>query len=212
MLPARGKDPIKKKKEDTRRFKVSLLIGAYGTQIDGDNYNGYDKLGLSLGLRATAIINKHFEGNMEFLYQEKGSVFETYVGGDKDRDIHLIYVEVPFLMRYFFSEKKLGVNLEAGVAYSKLVRSKISEPLAEWSVSYEAIALDFVGNETSLIFGAAYQFTKNLSAGGRYSFSVKRFYDEPEGVVSESYNPNGIGEKVTYLRNYFIGGYAAYTF
>ena len=130
----------RKKKKDRRRFKASLVVGAYGTQIDGDNYNGYNKLSLSGGLRAIAILNDHFDANIELLYQEKGSSIETVLGQERNRKIHLAYMEIPFLIRYFPGQKERGVSLETGLAFARRIGSKITEAPLGYRISYEDIS------------------------------------------------------------------------
>ncbi len=200
---------VRKKKTNDSRFRVSLLLGAYGAQVDGDNFNGYDKGALSSGLRATILLREHIDFNIELLYQQKGSIFETKVNGRKDRALNLTYIEVPFLLRYFPLKEKQGLSLEVGVAYSRLIGTKVIENPSEVLVAYEDIAVDFISNELSLLLGFAYQFTPHISFGGRFSFGLNPFYDNSENAPPGTVQPEGT---VTYLRNYLLGVYAAYTF
>lgn len=202
------------KKQDRRRFKASLVLGGYGSQVDGDNFVGYNKFGLSGGVRATAVLNRHFDANIELLYQQKGSRFESRPGGSRDRILHLDYMEVPILLRYYPQKKEEGISLAAGFAFARIINTKITERPIKDKLSYDMIAGDFTSNEVSFVGDAAIKLTPNLSIGGRYSYSFSRFYDNPEGISPPASTAGGSGttETVFFLRNYMIGGYAAYTF
>ncbi len=202
----------RKKKTNDSRFRVSMLLGTYGAQVDGDNFNGFNKAALSSGLRATILLREHIDFNIELLYQQKGSVFELFPMGDKDRALNLTYIEVPLILRYFPLEEKKGVNIDVGIAYGRLINTKVVEVQSELAVEYEELALDFKSNELSLILGLGYQFTPNFSIGGRYSFSLTPFYDNSENINLTPFEL-GLGKEVVrYLRNYLIGAYVAYTF
>lgn len=209
---AQGRRPSKK--EDRRRFKASVIIGGYGSQVDGDNFVGYNKFGISGGVRATAVLNRHFDADIELLYQQKGSRFESRPGGDRDRILHLDYMEVPVLIRYFPQKKNEGISLALGFAFARIINTKITEREIKDKLSYDMIASDFINNEISFVGGVAIKLTPNLSIGGRYSYSFSRFYDNPEGISPAASSAGGTTqtEIVFFLRNYMIGGYAAYTF
>ncbi|MCB0663964.1 MAG: outer membrane beta-barrel protein, partial [Saprospiraceae bacterium] len=56
------------------RFKVAALGGINVSQIDGDNYQGYDKVGINIGLQAGVVFSKRFQVNMGLLFTQKGSL------------------------------------------------------------------------------------------------------------------------------------------
>ncbi len=199
------------KKKDRRRFKASVLMGAYATQIDGDLFVGFNKFGFSAGVRGTVVLDKHFDVDIELLYQEKGSRFEANIMGRKDRIIHLDYMEVPFLLRYYPGVKDRGVNMAVGIAFGRIINSQIEERVTTNLVSYEAIADDFTSNELSLILELNLRLDQPFHIGGRYSFAFTRFYDNPEGAGPGTI-VGGSAERITLLRNYLIGGYVGYTF
>ena len=203
---------VRKRKTNDSRFRVSLLLGTYGAQVDGDNFNGFNKAALSSGLRATILLREHIDFNIELLYQQKGSVFELFPMGDKDRALNLTYIEVPLIFRYYPLEEKKGVNIDVGLAYGRLINTTVVEVPSELAVQYEELALDFKSNELSLILGLGYQFTPHFSIGGRYSFSLSAFYNNSENINLSPFDLGQGKEIVTYLRNYLIGVYVAYTF
>lgn len=200
--------------QDRRRFKADLILGLYATQIDGDNFVGYDKAGLSGGVRGIAVLNKRFDMNIELLYQQKGSRFETEANGSKDRILHLDYMEVPFLIRYYPTSKNQGMNLAIGVAFSRLIGTSVTERELPDRLIYETLVEDFSSNETSFIAEVALKLTPRINVGGRYSFSFSRFYDNPEGIgpIASTQTGGRSTERIFYLRNYMLGGYVAYSF
>ena len=85
-------------KEST--FGLSILGGMNLSQIDGDNFRGYDNIGLYAGLRGSMKFSSTMQMRVELLYSQKGSKFQSRKGaneGTKDRHIKLNYAEIPIL-------------------------------------------------------------------------------------------------------------------
>ncbi|NJN33315.1 MAG: PorT family protein [Saprospiraceae bacterium] len=55
------------------RFKAGLIVGINAAQINGDNQDGYNKLGLSLGIRGGFDVAETADLTVELFYNNKGA-------------------------------------------------------------------------------------------------------------------------------------------
>src|SRR5690349_18221458 len=79
-----------------QRFSAALVGGLNASQIDGDELAGFDKLGLTGGIKAMMSLGKRWEANVEFLYSERGSQPDLFNPEyDPDIEISLKYAELP---------------------------------------------------------------------------------------------------------------------
>lgn len=111
-------------------FFAGAVLGANYSQVDGDNFAGYFKMGLNTGLITFAKFSNHIAGSVELLYSPKGSKASgtqvPRLANDRstvltDYKIQLNYLEVPVLLNFF---DKRGNHFGAGISYNQLVRSR----------------------------------------------------------------------------------------
>mgnify|MGYP001977432331 FL=1 len=100
-------------------FGAQLLVGANFSQVDGDQFAGYNKLGVNAGIQINRPINSDWESAFEIRYSMKGSkkVIDPEGPPTETIDLNYHYLEVPFLVKYLGWEKiepygglSLGVN------------------------------------------------------------------------------------------------------
>ncbi|MCB0685193.1 MAG: hypothetical protein KDC53_01675, partial [Saprospiraceae bacterium] len=60
-----------------QRFGMGFNSGIILSQLDGDGYTGYDKLGVRLGIRSQAFVSSRMDFIIELNYEAKGSRFEA---------------------------------------------------------------------------------------------------------------------------------------
>lgn len=112
--------------EDERTFYGGLIAGGNFTQVDGDNFAGYNKTGLNVGGIVYTKLDEHVAASMEVLYSQKGARSKGYFTVNSgtfitDYGITLNYAEVPILLNYFDKRKS---HFGAGFSYSRLGTSK----------------------------------------------------------------------------------------
>jgi hypothetical protein len=124
---ANAQNPSSYYVEDPRTFFGGLLLGANFSQVDGDSYAGYHKVGLNAGGIVYTQFDEHLALSLEILFSQKGSrghkVQEsgnqgTYITAYK---IDLNYAEVPVQICYFDRRRS---HAGAGFSYSQLITSK----------------------------------------------------------------------------------------
>lgn len=205
-----------RRKRIKQRFRASAMLGFNLSQIDGDNYNGFDKFNPQFGLVGTAIINRRSEIGVELLYQGKGSRTETNPRSqvaEKDRKIDFTYVEVPIYYRYNTDESFPCTFLEIGGAFGRLVDAQITEPeVVEDNFTAKGLEPDLNSTEISTMLGVGYQFTEHVGMKFRYSFSLTRAYNADEAEEGTNNVTSGGGRGLQQLRNYYISLAGFYRF
>ncbi len=150
-------------------FKAGVTGGGAFTQVDGDGYSGWNKVGTAIG----GFVYNNFGWKktslqMELQYINKGSRKPPKQNnGFTYYKIVLNYVEVPLLVKY--RHKKF--NFETGLSYAQLIRQR------EFDLSGELIPREYQGGnfkKYDVLFnaGAGYFFTEKFSLNVRYSYSV----------------------------------------
>jgi hypothetical protein len=179
-----------------RGFDAGVLGGIVPSQVDGDTYSGYHKIGLQAGTFVRYNINKQFFFFSEIKYIQKGAKQVS-----KDNSIYyksvLNYIEVPFSLQYLYDKKYL---IEGGTAFSYLVnwyedfgygKDRSKEPAFK---SYEWSAFGGVG-----VF-----LTQKIFLLGRFSYSILpiRMYSEfIQTIKDRGWNNNDLQITIYYKIN-----------
>ena len=194
-----------------QRFSMGFSSGLTLSQLDGDGFTGYDKLGLRLGIRSQAYISKNVDLIIELNWEQKGSRFESAVAVDtekKNQVVGLDYAEVPFILR-FYGRNRQSLFLEVGTAISYLVRNKfhgqeVGVPLER----YQMVAQDFRRSEINAILGGGYACTTKFGLMFRTSIAVNHLYHNPDVIDQVAKLPqaerNNPDVPLVLLRNYLI--------
>jgi len=211
LLAQRGKRGI----SNSERFNAGVILGLNVSQLDGDYFTGYDKSGLTGGIKGIVRLTPRLDFNMELLYSEKGSkIFSGNKLGTspiKDRIVYLTYVDVPFLFKYLLKKEENSFHAEGGLIYSRLIDSKISENLRNPATefSYQSILNDFNSADISWVGGLGYTWKGGISIHSRFVFGLTQFYQNENFIPSTGTSTNL--PAVEFLRNYYVSFQIAYT-
>jgi hypothetical protein len=102
-------------------FGATLIAGTTFSQVDGDRFGGYNKMGLTGGVEVNRAINEQWTGAFQILYIDKGSR-RKITEEDLLREIFILkfsYLEMPLLATYrtgdisFFFGPSIGILLNA---------------------------------------------------------------------------------------------------
>ncbi len=218
LLP-READAQRSRRPIKQRFHAGLLFGANLSQVDGDQYNGFDKGNLQFGVTATAVLTRQAEIGIELLYIGKGSMTETGrtgVIGEKNRNMDLNYMEVPVYFSYKMKEEAPFSFVEAGVSYGRMISSEVTEPSVPGDgLRFQALEESFNRNELSLLFSYGYQVSKPLGFKFRFGIALSEYYHNPtpqEERTLASFFTGGEDKRVDFLRNYYMSLSGFYRF
>ncbi len=152
-----------------QRFLGGVSLGMNLTQVDGDEFYGFHKVGLNVGPMVSMPFgkNKNWSASMELLYSQKGS----YHNGSTDSTtyrINLDYAEVPLLIH--FTDKKL-ISGGVGFCYGQLVNYKETKNNFYDSIfTYQNSLSNY---EISIIADVQIRLWSKLWANVRYQYSLK---------------------------------------
>lgn len=142
----------------SQEFNALITSGAVFSQLDGDHYGGYYKLGFNGGAYVNRFVSKKLAAQIGLRYIQKGSKEESYY------KCSLQYVELPLTIRYFHYEK---LDFEAGVGFGYLLKQY------EELEGYEILdAPEFNKLDLSGILGLNYKINKKFTFSGQFNYSL----------------------------------------
>ena len=157
-----------------RGFDAGILGGIVPSQVDGDSYGGYHKIGLQGGLFVRYNLNKQLYIFNEIKYIQKGAKQVS-----KDNTFYyksaLNYIELPFSLQYLYKKKYL---IEAGTAFSYLI--KWYEDFGYGSTQMKDP--QFKSYEWSAFGGIGVVITEHIFLLGRFSYSILPIRVYPEYI------------------------------
>jgi hypothetical protein len=188
-----------------QRILGAVSLGMNITQVDGDEFFGYHKIGLNVGPMVAVPFgkNKNWSVSMELLYSQKGS---KHNGTADSMDFKLIqdYAEIPVLIH--FTDKKL-ISGGVGVSYGQLINYKETNNNVYDSIYYYQTGLS--NNDISVIADLQIRIFSKLWADLRYQYSmksnrtvlVKDPYAYPRTEVTRYQYNNVISIRLTWVFN-----------
>lgn len=178
-----------------RGFEGSAVIGLTTSQIDGDDLLGFNKLGLSSGLKVGFDLHEKLMGNVEVLYSQRGSSERLFDRSDDLALTALNYFELPVYVSFGDWYVKEGdyfrMRAHLGISYAVLLSSKGTNE----RYNIEELST----NDLSFLLGATYRFSPNWALTARYTRSVNKL------LVDDSFSPG-------YLLGYFWTVRCEYSF
>ncbi len=189
---------------------MGLGAGVNFSQLDGDDFTGYDKVGTRFGLRSHAYLTEKLDLVIEMNLEQKGSRFGTpeqpQVEG-KNRTIALLYAEIPVILRWFFTPKD-DFFFEMGGSIGYMVKDSYKvEQAAGTLAPFEEVSGKFNRSEWNILMGAGYEFSEHWGFLFRTSFGVTHLYNDPSAIdafLAIPHNLRGDEEPITQLRNYLV--------
>ncbi len=151
-----------------QRILGAMSAGMNLSQVDGDEFYGFHKVGLNVG--PSVIIpfgkNRNFSFVLELLYSQKGSVHRG--SSDSSRfSISLDYAEIPLLLR--ITDKKL-ISGGVGFSYGGLINFKETRNAFFDTLFHSKTPM--ANNEVSIIGEIQIRLWSKLWANLRYQYSL----------------------------------------
>ncbi|MFO7829370.1 MAG: outer membrane beta-barrel protein [Bacteroidales bacterium] len=151
-------------------FGGGFLGGLSASQLDGDNWGGYHKIGLTAGAYTFTQLNKYVKAQLELRYTEKGSKSNS-----KDPSVfyqaRLNYIEAPIMLKYTFLQK---LNADIGLTAGYLVKGTEDDGYGELEADPP-----FKPYELSFLIGVQYQILEKLHFNIRFNYSILPVGDHP---------------------------------
>ena len=192
--------------EITERFTIGFLGGITLAQIDGDNLQGYDKLGAIVGLRSIARVTERFELSTELLYNQRGTQTKDFNKSLRSRrQLNTNYAEISFQLNYkeWYSPFKelYKLQLYAGASFGRLLKSKSFDNV-EKELNFSELEKEFNSKDFGLMAGISYYFDDDLAVGFRFARSLSLLFEAEKSKLLE-YNPKN-------FQGYYLSFYVFY--
>nr|WP_321406937.1 porin family protein [uncultured Carboxylicivirga sp.] len=153
---------------NAQSFRAGFTGGATVSQVDGDTYAGYNKLGLIIGGFVSRQITPMLDLQFDISYIQKGARRAPNIekGVYDDYKIDLGYVQFPVVARYYIND----FSIEAGISIATLLHD--DEFWDEQSIKDNEGVPSFKTMELSTIFGINYHFNERLWFNTRLLYSL----------------------------------------
>ena len=147
-------------------FDGGIVGGFSASQIDGDSYSGFNKLGIVGGGGVSRSLTDNLAGQLEIRYIGKGAYFSDNEGVlpvYHKRSLH--YIDMPVLVNYYYREK---VVFNLGVSPEYLIKHVLENA-------------DGLDPDDTLLYnsftmsggiGVGYTFLEKLTFNVRYNYSI----------------------------------------
>jgi len=168
-------------------FNAGVMAGISGSQVEGDGYAGYNKLGFIVGGFTNTSLSEKFSTQLEIYFINKGSQKNPRPDkGDIDEfKLNINYIEVPLSLRYHFKK----FLLEGGFYASKFLSYSMSDEFGGKSTgNYPFKSFDLGG-----FFGLNYKINDNFIFNLRSKNSLTPMrdfenWDQQVGILNKLFN------------------------
>jgi len=164
---------------NAQSFNFGLSGGLIGSQVNGDQFRGYNKLGFMGGISVNRTIYDN-DFQMEFNFIQKGSRknqnpdagdFTTYI-------MRLNYIEIPVLYKYKLHQH---LSIHGGLKLAYLINSKEFDNYG--LITANPGIPDFRDFDYSVFAGMDIPLKNNWSAIFRFTYSIRAIRPTPSNTV-----------------------------
>jgi len=200
---------------DQRKIGIrgGVILGMNASQLDGDDYQGFHKVGFNGGFYGQIPVSKMFFFSTEILYSQKGGKSETYPGIPIKYSWGISYAEVPVLFHF---QEKQAVNFGVGFSYSRFLKEHLivdgeDQPEIDLCTGkpgdvslLDPSYLCLSKNDFMVLVDGNYLPTKHLSINVRYGYSLSATgYYGSSNFINRSMHMNMLSFRVMWV---FGGG------
>ncbi|MBN2612287.1 MAG: PorT family protein [Bacteroidales bacterium] len=184
----------------SQTFSGGVLGGVSASQVDGDSYAGFDKVGLHGGVFVRTSFTNKMGMQMEIKYTGRGARKKTSETDPVVYQLSLHYIDIPLMMNFTARQKFI---FEAGLVPGYLFA--LSGEDSGGKIDSEQLG-EFKKFDLGWLLGFRYQFTDKVSAGIRYSYSLFSILDSESSNAKYGMIANLFGYNTGDYSNYLSMG------
>jgi hypothetical protein len=153
---------------NSQDFDAKIIFGGTFSQVDGDAFGGYNKMGITTGIGIQRKLKNNWTAGFELLYSQKGSR-KRVDPEDLNPQIFILkfnYLEMPLLASYAVG----NFNFYGGPSIGFLIKGKRDTGLGYIDLKSDEVNKTEVGFKT----GVSYDINENLAFQIAHSSSLLR--------------------------------------
>jgi hypothetical protein len=190
---------------DAQVFTLKPSAGLNACQVHGDNYSGYDKVGLFAGVAVNARTSDRASLEMGFYFSQKGSRRNPSKEDFSYYRLNLNYIDMPLSLHYFVNNKYF-ITAGPSVAYLISYRENINYtdftgwyPFNKFEISVNA----GLGRKIKENLHIEVRTTNSIATIRSYGVLANRvFYPNP---VARFFNKGFYNNILSFFLTYTIG-------
>ena len=191
----------------SQTFKAGLLGGLVGSQIEGDGYGGYNKLGFLVGGFTNTDLIEKWSAQFEIYYITKGSfkAAKPSKGIYNKFYVNINYIEVPIAIRYKHNKFMFEIGPYLAKFLSLTFKDEFGEREQPFINSYPVNSFDFGG-----FVGINYNLTDKIIFNLRSKNSLVPFrnyqsFDQNIGILNKLFNNGWYHVDINFTVRYQFG-------
>ncbi len=149
-------------------FNGGLKLGINGSQVDGDSYAGYNKIGFNAGAFVNTKLKERLKLQFEMIYTQKGAYkpSKPEIGDYFTSKLRLNYVEIPILLLYKYKDY---MEFEGGFSAAVLMNQEFQDTYGKIPLTdiYQYNKYDF-----GFVAGLNFNISEHFKAGMRYTYTL----------------------------------------
>lgn len=166
------------------KFDASIVGGFTLSQIDGDGLLGYDKVGISTGLKLNYKFSDKWGANMEMLYSQRGSQAGFLRSGDEIQKTHLDFIEIPVYINIYDwwieGEDYFKIRAHAGFSYGYMMNITSANGVFEEDIN------NFNRSDLSGLIGVSYALNAHWSFTARFTRAFTKLFKSNDLINTDS--------------------------
>jgi opacity protein-like surface antigen len=147
-------------------FHGGITAGITASQVDGDSYAGFDKLGLQGGVFVSTALTGYLNAHLEIRYASRGARNPASEDNTGEYRLGLHYIDLPVLCA--LKIYKFGC-VEAGLVPGYLFAAQGEDEAGELPKDY---LIEFRKFDLGTLLGIRINLTEKISGNLRYSYSI----------------------------------------
>jgi opacity protein-like surface antigen len=147
-------------------FHGGLIGGLTASQVDGDSYSGYNKLGLHAGVYVSTPLTRYLDARLEIRYASRGARNPASEDNTGEYQLGLHYIDLPVMC--LFNIREYGA-IEIGLIPGYLFASNGAN---DEGALLDDQLIDFRKFDLGLLMGVKANLTEKIALHVRYSYSV----------------------------------------
>lgn len=150
----------------SQSFKGGIFAGITASQVDGDSYAGYDKLGIMGGVYVSRDILPYLDARLEIRYAQRGARNPASEDNTGAYLLALHYIDIPLMAS--FRIKDYG-TADIGLIPGYMFAAHGEDDGGRFPDDY---LVDFRKFDMGTLIGITIRITEKASVSIRYSYSI----------------------------------------